>query len=72
MKGIYIKFIDELTTQLLQIEKDIAMIEKGQKEKDCFKPIVDVGKLKIVRHNLLNHINDMFTIVQEIDNNERG
>jgi hypothetical protein len=72
MKEVYTRFLKEISTQRIQIEKDIAMIERGLEEKDCFIPIVDVDKLLKARVILVIYMSVLARLVEEIEQKERG
>lgn len=72
MKEVYTSFLKEIATQRIQIETDIAMIERGLEEKECFTPIVDADKLLQVRGFLVKYMSVLAALVEEIELKERG
>ena len=72
MREVYTSFLKEITTQRIQIETDIAMIERGLEEKECFTPIVDADKLLHVRGLLVKYMSVLAALVEEIELKERG
>lgn len=53
MKEKYLKMYDDLIKHRLLIEQDINKIEQAQLSKPCFKSIIDIRDLKILRGQLL-------------------
>ena len=72
MKEVYTSFLKEIAKQGIQIETDIAMIERGLEEKECFTPIVDAGKLLKARGFLVMYMSVLAALVEEIELKERG
>ena len=72
MKEVYTSFLKEIAKQRIQIETDIALIDRGLEEKECFTPIVDVTRLLCVRIFLVRYMKALEELVKDIELKERG
>lgn len=70
MRKTYKSFLEEITKQRIKIETDIGIIDKGIKEKACFKPIIDIGSLVNLRAFLIDYMGELTKIVERIEEKE--